>query len=633
MSQSPLGSEPDPDSPYFDSFVELAERIRQGASFSGRERNCAFLNLGGKSFADASAALELDLPQDSRGIAICDWDHDGDLDFWMTNRTAPRLQLMQNENAGRGAGSVGFLLEGDAARRCPRDAAGARVVLSAGGGERVQTVHLGDGFVSQSSRWLHFGLGGIDSIDQVVVHWPAGAAESFAGAHAGGRFLLRQGTGLAVAAAEMRLGSLETGGAELPAPTDIARIWLSEPASLPADLVIPNLPAGPALLNLWAAWCAPCVKELEAFGAIDGLPLVPLNVENLEGGNSISAKQAQARLLEAGIEQPGGFATPEIITALNELVADRIYRHRKLPLPASFLLDRQHRVRAIYKGEVDVEVVLADLERLDNAGLDPLDAAVPIPGRWALKNFNTNPIAVAAAFMEGGYHGDAREYLENLLPSLGGEEAAAKLRRGDVYAKLGAIESADGNLDAAISRYARALEENPQLVPAHIYLTLALARAGRVDEALGRVSKLKAMAPTNPDFANLEADVYRIAGDERNAATAYQAVLEMNARYIPAVHALASIRALSTDGEVLDGAEAVRLAKLLLSSPGAISNPAFLNTMADAHAAVGNFPMAAETATKALALLLPYADDETLDQQRQHIANFQREESSDAPAD
>ena len=253
MSQSPLGPEPDPDSPYIDSFVELAERIRQGASFSGRERNCAFLNLGGKSFADASAALELDLPQDSRGIAICDWDHDGDLDFWMTNRTAPRLQLMQNENAARGAGSVAFLLEGDAAKRCPRDAAGARVIVSAGGSERVQTVHLGDGFVSQSSRWLHFGLGGIDSIDRVVVHWPAGAAESFAGAHAGGRFLLRQGTGRAVAAAEVRLGSLETGDPELPAPTDIARIWLSEPASLPADLVIPNLPAGPALLNLWAA--------------------------------------------------------------------------------------------------------------------------------------------------------------------------------------------------------------------------------------------------------------------------------------------------------------------------------------------------------------------------------------------
>ncbi|MGI9244860.1 MAG: ASPIC/UnbV domain-containing protein, partial [Verrucomicrobiales bacterium] len=187
MSLSPLGAEPEPGGKYFDSFFELAERIRKGASFSGRERNCAFLNLGGQSFADASAALGLDLEQDSRGIALCDWDHDGDVDLWLTNRTAPRLQLLRNETAAAsgGAGWVAFFLVGDVSQGCPMDAAGARVVLSAGGSDRLQTVHLGDGFLSQSSRWLQFGLGDEPQIDRVVVHWPAGEPETFEGAQSG----------------------------------------------------------------------------------------------------------------------------------------------------------------------------------------------------------------------------------------------------------------------------------------------------------------------------------------------------------------------------------------------------------------------------------------------------------------
>ena len=168
MSRSPLKAGDDPDQAYLDLFGQLSDRIRKGSSFSGRERNCAFINQGGVFFADASATVGLDLEQDSRGLAVTDWDHDGDVDLWMTNRTAPRLQLMQNQGAAGSRRSLAFLLVGDPALRCPRDAAGARVVVTIAGGDRVKTVHLGDGFLSQSSRWLHFGIGGIRKIDRVV---------------------------------------------------------------------------------------------------------------------------------------------------------------------------------------------------------------------------------------------------------------------------------------------------------------------------------------------------------------------------------------------------------------------------------------------------------------------------------
>ena len=36
----------------------------------------------------------------------------------------------------------------------------------------------GDGYLAQSTKWLHFGLGALDRIDRVVVTWPDGTFSS-----------------------------------------------------------------------------------------------------------------------------------------------------------------------------------------------------------------------------------------------------------------------------------------------------------------------------------------------------------------------------------------------------------------------------------------------------------------------
>ena len=107
-----------------------AERmLRDGRSWSGRERNCVFLNCGTMPFADISAASGLDFPDDARAMSLVDWDHDGDLDVWLRNRTAPRLRLMLNglNGAGRRPAFLALRLEGT---ECNRDAIGARVEVA-----------------------------------------------------------------------------------------------------------------------------------------------------------------------------------------------------------------------------------------------------------------------------------------------------------------------------------------------------------------------------------------------------------------------------------------------------------------------------------------------------------------------
>ena len=188
----------------------LSSMINQGRSFSGRERNCCFLNLGSnvsRQFADVSASSGLDFPDDGRGVAVTDWDADGDLDLWISNRNAPRLRFMRN-NESDNNNSLTLRLVGNG-NDTNRDAIGARVELyvrdAAGVTKRIQTLRAGHGFLSQSSKWLHFGLGTSVSVEKVDVKWPCrkeanARIETFQGLDINRRYVLTQGTGTPVEA-------------------------------------------------------------------------------------------------------------------------------------------------------------------------------------------------------------------------------------------------------------------------------------------------------------------------------------------------------------------------------------------------------------------------------------------------
>ncbi len=225
MSRSPVdGASTDPSQSYLDSWGELAGLIRKGRSFSGKERNCCFLNTRNGRFADVSSVTGLDHIDDGRTVALSDWDRDGDLDLWLASRTGPRLRFMRN-GLGADTRSIAFRLLGDPERGCSRDAIGARVELTLGGKEtpsRSRTLYAGDGYLSQSSKWVHFGLGEGDTIRQVSVRWPGSRKpELYQGATAEGRYLLSQGSGRAAPARELAPATaLAAGPMKAPALSD-----------------------------------------------------------------------------------------------------------------------------------------------------------------------------------------------------------------------------------------------------------------------------------------------------------------------------------------------------------------------------------------------------------------------------
>lgn len=141
-------------------------------TWSGYQKKRLFHNLGDGTFKEIGGPAGVANDQDGRGVGVGDFNNDGRLDFYQGNaRQAAQLYLNVSENAGRW---VQLRLVGVKANR---DAIGARVFVRAGGESFLREVNGGNGYSSQSTFRLHFGLGAIDRIEEVEIRWPGGNTE------------------------------------------------------------------------------------------------------------------------------------------------------------------------------------------------------------------------------------------------------------------------------------------------------------------------------------------------------------------------------------------------------------------------------------------------------------------------
>ena len=104
-----------------------------------------------------------------RGVAVGDYDNDGDVDVLVLN-LSDQPTLLRNELETdhhwlrvRLVGSGGN-----------RDAIGAIVKIRYAGREQMRHVRSGGTYASHSDLRLHFGLGEATKVDSLEVQWPMG---------------------------------------------------------------------------------------------------------------------------------------------------------------------------------------------------------------------------------------------------------------------------------------------------------------------------------------------------------------------------------------------------------------------------------------------------------------------------
>jgi tetratricopeptide (TPR) repeat protein len=133
-----------------------------------------FWNAAGEFFHDLAPENEaLSVPHVARGLAVSDYDNDGDQDLLFIDSGAG-VRLLRNEIPQ----GHWLQLRLRAAAHAPVE--GARIAATVGGAVLRRSVS-GVSYLSQSSRRIHFGLGEAKRVDALELHWPSGSIDTFAG--------------------------------------------------------------------------------------------------------------------------------------------------------------------------------------------------------------------------------------------------------------------------------------------------------------------------------------------------------------------------------------------------------------------------------------------------------------------
>jgi len=179
-------------------YPQVDERPMIGSSY--RQPNQLLRNIGDGAFepvADAAWSVE----QSSRGLALIDYDVDGDLDVLLTHVDAAP-SLLRNDAGSQGKW-LSLRLEGTQSNR---DGIGARIEIEIGERTLTRILNPYGSFQSQSTSAVHFGLGDAEYIDRLSVSWPSNRTYEYKDLQTNRFYTIREGSGI-VAVSEPREGS------------------------------------------------------------------------------------------------------------------------------------------------------------------------------------------------------------------------------------------------------------------------------------------------------------------------------------------------------------------------------------------------------------------------------------------
>ncbi len=152
-----------------------------------------FLNDGTGKFRDAAAEVGSDFssPKIARGLAVGDFDNDGDLDVLVT--TNGGAAYLYRNDVSNGNRSIRFRLEG---KKSNRDGIGAVVHVHDSGGQQMRMVRSGSSYLSSSEKSLSFGVGRQTMVERVVIYWPSGGVQEFKKLATGRSYRCIEGEGI-----------------------------------------------------------------------------------------------------------------------------------------------------------------------------------------------------------------------------------------------------------------------------------------------------------------------------------------------------------------------------------------------------------------------------------------------------
>ncbi len=148
------------------------DRYHTGITYA--QRNLLFHNLANGKFEEVGqrSGPALAIRKVSRGLAVADYDNDGDVEMVVSNMNdSPDLIRHARRNLNHSILVKTIGVESN------RDGIGAEVTVVAGGITQMDQVRSGGSYLSSSDLRLHFGLGAATMIERLEVRWPSGKTD------------------------------------------------------------------------------------------------------------------------------------------------------------------------------------------------------------------------------------------------------------------------------------------------------------------------------------------------------------------------------------------------------------------------------------------------------------------------
>jgi len=168
------------------------EADQVGGNMAYAQPMLLYRNQGRGRFIDVSkkAGPGFEEKRLARGLALGDFDNDGNLELVVNNMNQPPTLLRQSRSRGNS------ILIQTVGTQSNRDGIGARVSITVNGLTQMDEVRSGGSYLSHSDLRLHFGVGDSTKIDGLRVIWPSGREEVIAAVPVNHLIVLKEGAGI-----------------------------------------------------------------------------------------------------------------------------------------------------------------------------------------------------------------------------------------------------------------------------------------------------------------------------------------------------------------------------------------------------------------------------------------------------
>ena len=475
----------------------LNELIRSDGSWSGYERNVMFANNRDGTFSEVSGAVGLDFLEDSRSFALADIDHDGRMEVILKNRNAPQLRILHNSMKEIGHSMV-FRLRGT---KSNRDAIGAAITVEAGTLRQTRYLQAGSGFLAQHSKEILVGVGKAEGNIRATVRWPNGLSQQFENLPVNHRIEIEEGTSTFVAKPFAASAEIYAKAGAPPAPEGLPSqldTWLLEPLKAP-EFSLPDvtgsvhelrsLKGSFVLLNFWSIAAPVSGEQLKALHqnrsafAASELKILAVNVDETD-----DVQKARSFATEERLSFPVLLATEEVAGIYNIIYRYLFDRRRDLPIPASFLLDKDGMIVKVYQGPVDAKRVLEDVHSIPMTASDRMQRALPLGGVLYQSAFQRNAFTYGVAMFQHGYLEQATASFQEVI--------ATKPNDPEAYYNLGTLYLRRNDLERARGYLEQTVKLRPNYPEAWNNLGMIAAQEGHAEEAVQNFQQSLLLRPT-----------------------------------------------------------------------------------------------------------------------------------------